>query len=261
MDFEELDAEMMKEKYYRQFVKILLTPALIKFVRLSERDVYILTQAWHRGACLESIAKDLDLTVATIKRLLDRMLYKIQYALAHFASHVDTTTKEAEALEKLKREEPHKDEGEKLLLRPLEDFNISVRAFNGLKAMKIETLAQLVPYSVVDLMAINNFGKKSVIEIQELLISFGLSLAKRPNKSDPGLFHRPIRHFSLSSLTLSILRKYEIETLEDICQLSRRDVLNMRGSSKRILKNIEWVLSNYDLKLKEERNDPTTDAE
>ena len=70
----------------------------------------------------------------------------------------------------------------KVLKTPLEDLDLSVRAFNCLKAAKINSLSQLVQYDQEDLMKFRNFGQKSLAEIEQVLIErglgFGMDLGK-----------------------------------------------------------------------------------
>lgn len=70
----------------------------------------------------------------------------------------------------------------KLLKTSLEDLDLSVRAYNCLKAAKINTLAELVQYETHVLLKFRNFGKKSLVEIEELLqqkgLTFGMDLSK-----------------------------------------------------------------------------------
>ncbi len=70
----------------------------------------------------------------------------------------------------------------KLLKTSLEDLDLSVRAYNCLKAAKINTLAELVRYDTHELLKFRNFGKKSLVEIEELLqdkgLTFGMDLSK-----------------------------------------------------------------------------------
>ena len=70
----------------------------------------------------------------------------------------------------------------KLLKTSLEDLDLSVRAYNCLKAAKINTLGELVKYDTHELLKFRNFGKKSLVEIEELLqnkgLTFGMDLAK-----------------------------------------------------------------------------------
>jgi DNA-directed RNA polymerase subunit alpha len=70
----------------------------------------------------------------------------------------------------------------KILKTPLEDLDLSVRAFNCLKAAKINSLSELVQYEQEDLMKFRNFGQKSLSEIEQVLgergLHFGMDLAK-----------------------------------------------------------------------------------
>lgn len=76
----------------------------------------------------------------------------------------------------------------KLLKTSLEDLDLSVRAYNCLKAAKINTLAELVQYDTHELLKFRNFGKKSLVEIEELLqdkgLTFGMDLAKYKLEED-----------------------------------------------------------------------------
>jgi DNA-directed RNA polymerase subunit alpha len=69
-----------------------------------------------------------------------------------------------------------------ILKTPLEDLDLSVRAFNCLKAAKINSLSELVQYEQDELMKFRNFGQKSLSEIEQMLIdrglSFGMDLGK-----------------------------------------------------------------------------------
>jgi DNA-directed RNA polymerase subunit alpha len=70
----------------------------------------------------------------------------------------------------------------KILKTPLEDLDLSVRAFNCLKAAKINSLSELVQYEQEDLMKFRNFGQKSLAEIEQVLhergLQFGMDLGK-----------------------------------------------------------------------------------
>ena len=70
----------------------------------------------------------------------------------------------------------------KMLKTPLEDLDLSVRAFNCLKAARIDSLIELVQYRSEDLMKFRNFGQKSLTEIEQVLnergLHFGMDLSK-----------------------------------------------------------------------------------
>ena len=69
-----------------------------------------------------------------------------------------------------------------LLKTNLIDMDLSVRALNCLKAAEVDTLGDLVSYNKNDLMKFRNFGKKSLTELEELVVlkglSFGMDLSK-----------------------------------------------------------------------------------
>jgi len=86
----------------------------------------------------------------------------------------------------MKKEENRVDEKflhmRKLLKTPLTDLDLSVRAFNCLRAAEIKTLGDLVQYDVADLLKFRNFGKKSLTELEDLVreknLTFGMDILK-----------------------------------------------------------------------------------
>lgn len=69
-----------------------------------------------------------------------------------------------------------------LLKTKLVDMELSVRALNCLKSADVETLGELAQYNKADLLKFRNFGKKSLTELDELLVnlnlSFGMDISK-----------------------------------------------------------------------------------
>lgn len=62
----------------------------------------------------------------------------------------------------------------KLLVKPVEEIELSVRANKCLKAAKIDTLADLVQKTEKQMLEYKNFGKKSFAALKELLEGMGL---------------------------------------------------------------------------------------
>lgn len=62
----------------------------------------------------------------------------------------------------------------KILKTPLEDLELSVRAYNCLRSAEIHSLVDLVRYRSEDLMKFRNFGQKSRVEIEKMLRDRGL---------------------------------------------------------------------------------------
>jgi DNA-directed RNA polymerase alpha subunit len=113
------------------------------------------------------IIKTLDITTTIKKR--NRMLI------------IELTDKEAifpyqTMAVPVSKEKPDTKELTKTLKTPLEDLDLSVRAFNCLKAAKIYTLIDLVQYTKETLNTFRNFGQKSIDEIERTLELRGLSL-------------------------------------------------------------------------------------
>ena len=75
-----------------------------------------------------------------------------------------------------------------LLKTKLIDMDLSVRALNCLKAAEVDTLGDLVSFNKNDLMKFRNFGKKSLTELEELVVlkglSFGMDLSKYKLEKD-----------------------------------------------------------------------------
>ena len=75
-----------------------------------------------------------------------------------------------------------------MLKTPLEDLDLSVRAYNCLKAAKINSLSELVKYDTNELLKFRNFGKKSLVEIEAMVLDkglqFGMDLAKYKLEED-----------------------------------------------------------------------------
>ena len=69
-----------------------------------------------------------------------------------------------------------------LLKSRLIDMDLSVRALNCLKAAEVDTLGDLVSFNKSDMMKFRNFGKKSLTELEELVLvkglNFGMDLSK-----------------------------------------------------------------------------------
>ncbi|HSR62341.1 MAG TPA: DNA-directed RNA polymerase subunit alpha [Gammaproteobacteria bacterium] len=76
-----------------------------------------------------------------------------------------------------------------ILLRPVDDLELTVRSANCLKAESIYYIGDLIQRTEVELLKTPNLGKKSLTEIKEVLVSRGLSLGMRlENWPPPGLY-------------------------------------------------------------------------
>ncbi|SIQ81087.1 DNA-directed RNA polymerase subunit alpha [Marinobacterium stanieri] len=77
------------------------------------------------------------------------------------------------------RSEPDEPEIDPVLLRPVDDLELTVRSANCLKAEQIYYIGDLIQRTEVELLKTPNLGKKSLTEIKDVLASKGLSLGMR----------------------------------------------------------------------------------
>lgn len=77
------------------------------------------------------------------------------------------------------REEKQEPEMDPLLLRPVDDLELTVRSANCLKAENIFYIGDLIQKSEFELLKTPNLGKKSLTEIKDILAQHGLSLGMR----------------------------------------------------------------------------------
>ena len=89
------------------------------------------------------------------------------------AAFVDLRSKEAD---EPSEQEPDIDP---ILLRPVDDLELTVRSANCLKAEQIYYIGDLIQCTEVELLKTPNLGKKSLTEIKDVLASRGLSLGIR----------------------------------------------------------------------------------
>ncbi|WP_096087471.1 DNA-directed RNA polymerase subunit alpha [Agaribacterium haliotis] len=81
--------------------------------------------------------------------------------------------------EKAAEPEEKEEQIDPILLRPVDDLELTVRSANCLKAENIYYIGDLIQRTEVELLKTPNLGKKSLTEIKDVLASRGLSLGMR----------------------------------------------------------------------------------
>jgi len=76
-------------------------------------------------------------------------------------------------------QQDEEEEIDPILLRPVDDLELTVRSANCLKAENIYYIGDLIQRTEVELLKTPNLGKKSLTEIKDVLASHGLSLGAR----------------------------------------------------------------------------------
>jgi DNA-directed RNA polymerase subunit alpha len=80
-----------------------------------------------------------------------------------------------------------------LLLRPVDDLELTVRSANCLKAENIYYIGDLIQRTEVELLKTPNLGKKSLTEIKDVLAGRGLSLGLKLENWPPPSMRRESR--------------------------------------------------------------------
>ncbi len=113
----------------------------------------------------------------------DALTEAAKILIQHFMLFADENV----TFEQTESENTHEfDEGtlhmRQLLKTKLTDLELSVRALNCLKTAEVETLGELVSFNKSDLLKFRNFGKKSLTELEEMVLvkglNFGMDVAK-----------------------------------------------------------------------------------
>lgn len=82
-------------------------------------------------------------------------------------------------------QQEEKEEFLPILLRPVDDLELTVRSANCLKTEKIHYIGELVQKTEIDLLKTPNLGKKSLSEIKDVLSSYNLNLGMRVENWPP----------------------------------------------------------------------------
>jgi DNA-directed RNA polymerase subunit alpha len=91
-------------------------------------------------------------------------------------NEISKLPEEEKVVQEVKQQElSHKGLPVELLLKPIDELELSVRAHNCLKLAGIKRVIDLVNLSEEEALKIKNFGRKSLKEVEENIKSFGLS--------------------------------------------------------------------------------------
>lgn len=104
----------------------------------------------------------------------------VAFAAKILKSHLDLFITFPEPKEEEEHEAKEERKGmDEILNKSIEELELSVRSANCLKEGRIKTIGQLAKKSEEELLKMRNFGKKSLVEIKEILKSYGLSLGMK----------------------------------------------------------------------------------
>ena len=105
------------------------------------------------------------------------------YASNILQRHLDVFVNFGKLPEEEYEEEPRMNTDEIILYEklrlPISELELSVRASNCFREENIKVIADLVKRTEEEMLSLRNFGKKSLVEVKELLVGMGLSLGMK----------------------------------------------------------------------------------
>ena len=162
-----------------------------------------------------------------------------------------------------------------ILLRPINDLNLSERSANCLRAEYIRDITELVQYTEFDLLEIPYLEKTSLQEIKDALAAYDLSLGMKLENSQPfelsekqetkfvfslnnreredlinnPILRRPIDDLNLTVRSTHCMKANGIRCIGELVQCTEIELLKMPNLGKTSLKNIKDSLAVHDLSL------------
>lgn len=179
-------------KYNRQTI-VRFLPVFYDLIKpdltTSDRGVKILSMLLE-GCDIRSIAEHFGLTVARIQQIIENELHGIRKDTENYRmlkSQRDKLMEEvkilrlnARSFESLKYDAKIMENVKpSILTKKLYEFDLSVRALNCCKFGEIENVADLVSRTKTDILKLRCMGRKTLIELDELVSSLGLEWGKK----------------------------------------------------------------------------------
>ncbi|HUI93751.1 MAG TPA: DNA-directed RNA polymerase subunit alpha [Chitinivibrionales bacterium] len=113
----------------------------------------------------------------------DAMAYAAKLLADHFTLFINFEG-DLEPVEEVVKDEKAEKLRQLLKMR-VDELELSVRSANCLRAANIHTLADLVKNQESDMLKYKNFGRKSLIELNQILANLGLSFGMEVEKVEP----------------------------------------------------------------------------
>jgi hypothetical protein len=182
---------MLNNKMIIKDVKDVLktTEEFLNYYSEFNRDVKIVKLIWNKDETFETLGEEYGLTRERIRQLYKRGMLRVKkYIRISFEEYKKMNDIKSEN-EKLKKENTYLRQSakEELIDITVEGYNMkpcdvdwfSVRTLNVLRNAEIKVLGDLTKLRKNDLFGYRNFGKKSMIEVVDVMEEYGLKF--KPN--------------------------------------------------------------------------------
>ncbi|MBB48113.1 MAG: hypothetical protein CMJ33_06140 [Phycisphaerae bacterium] len=153
-----------------------------------------------------------------------------------------------------------------LLDTPVTDFELSVRARNCLKKMKIRTLGDLLKITEAELLSYKNFGETSLVEIKAMLSQKGLRLGQGlegqysqvrkeiyeelRGKAPDHILNKPVSALELSVRARKALQQLGAQSIGDLASRTEAELMGVKNFGQTSLVEIREKLGHFNLDLR-----------
>jgi len=187
-----MEKTLSAKAYIRNYLNPLGLRQLIESADfLTERQKECLVRTYFDLEHQASIGESLGLTQERVRQITNKAQDRLRGRLMRFKSIMDNYEEDLRRekllnykidllTRKLNEQEKPIPTIDEIDGTTVEDIDLSVRAYNALKAAKINTVGQLREKTPQQLLELRNFGKKTVVEIEETLNDMGI---KWPEKN------------------------------------------------------------------------------
>ena len=271
--FEEMEREEQLRKQEQKMIQLLEQNHYSEKVILkSYRDQLVLHEILVEGRNPEEIGEDLGVSRERVRQIKNRASLWMGHYIYQLENAPPVTEQQDIEPVVVKElgydiyevmvwpDESRINEVKEYLLAPLNRFDFSVRAYNCLRAAHIETLSDLFKLeSLGELLKHRNFGKKSSVEIEALLIEKGLKFRNeahsasyqsiKPETKITLPLTYPVENFSWSEEIQQAFKEHHIITVNGLL-MARELLLENKNLPTEHFNFIEKRLNEWGLKWK-----------
>lgn len=188
-------------------------------------------QAFFNGDRISNIAEELELSRERVRQIVVKAIRKFNYAIKELADLKQENNSLKEEIKNVKmqlimqegeEEEQSEDVPPSVFSIRLVNCNLPVRVLNVTKAADIDTIGDLVQYSKFEMVKFRNFGKKSLMQLDEFIHEMGLEwgmdkakiYARGVQRMKDDTYIEELFRIHLADITSDIEKKYNLSPAE-----------------------------------------------
>lgn len=190
-------------------------------------------QAFFNGDRISNIAYEFGLSRERVRQIVIKAIRKFNYAIEELADLKQENNSLKEEIKNVKMQlimqEGEKEEEElsedvppSVFSIRLVNCNLPVRVLNVTKAADIDTIGDLVQYSKFEMVKFRNFGKKSLMQLDEFIHEMGLEwgmdkakiYARGVQRMKDDTYIEELFRIHLADITSDIEKKYNLSPAE-----------------------------------------------